>query len=541
MTTQGLHERVAIGLAGDALASDATLRVPLASVDPQFDIDAPRYRASNPATYLLLALCYDTLAAPSTRAAPSGLLNDAVEPDYGRMLPRLAEAFTENPDATWTLRLRRGVLSHDGNELGAEDIKWILERAFALNTFAAYRWGQIAGLPDAHDSIRVVDGHTLSFRLRAPNPHFATFFFSATPMIVDSAAIRSHATKADPWGTSWLSERHVAGFGPYGLDTIAPDTVAFSARPDYWGGSPRTSRVVAYRVGSRAEALSALDSREPAYVAGVRPDEIGVLRARSNVVISASWGGHTYIGMNYARPPFDDVRVRRALSCVTPYEAIVDKGFLGFARRWHGPVPSFDAWYADTPRDSAGGRRQAKALLAEAGYGAGFRTALYVGDRPDVHRIVEILVPAYREVGVELEIRNMNTVPAGWCPPLYLRVECGHNHNEPVYDLAHDYMPINPVLPAPGGWGGTDTWFGRYPGSRMLEDMYRTILVAPTSSDRRERCLKMQQAVVDFAPVVFIAENIQLNAANRGWAHDYSDRLVQALQFQNCNSNYLPG
>ena len=412
------------------------LRIPLASVEPQFDIDAPRYRGSNPATYLLLALCHETLAGPSTLSTDGPLGTDSVTPDYSRMIPRIAEGLVENADGSWCLRLRPGVRSHRGNELSAQDVKWAFERSFALNTFAAYRWGQIAGVTDSETGVRVIDKYTVCFTLRAPNPNFASYLFLATPMIVDSADVQSHATSSDPWALKWLSKPHAAGFGPYDLAEITGEQMTFSARKDHWQGSPPNAEVLVHRVESRSEAISELSSSEPVYVAGLRPDEATNLRTRSTVFLTSSWGGHSYIGMNYNRPPFDDIRVRHALSYATPYKQIIEQGFLGLARPWHGPVPSFDAWYLNENQDYRTDQRKATDLLREAGYGTGFQTALYVNNRPDLLRITEILKDAYRAIGIDLEIRDMSAIPAGWCPPLYLRTECGHNINETVYDLS---------------------------------------------------------------------------------------------------------
>ena len=126
---------------------------------------------------------------------------------------------------------------------------------------------------------------------------------------------------------------------------------------------------------------------------------------------------------------------------------------------------------------------------------------------------------------------------------MYLRTECGHNISEAVYDFAHDYVPINPVLPAPGGLGGVDTWFGRYPGARELEDAYRSVLLARTHRKRQDMYMSAVRMVREFAPVIWLAENLQVNATSGSGAvlaGRFDSRLVQALQFQNCGSVYLP-
>jgi ABC-type transport system substrate-binding protein len=490
---------------------------------------------------MVLALCYDSLAAPSSRVGQRAPLPGTVTPDYSRMIPRLAESFSENADGSWSLRLRTGVLSHDGNELSADDIKWTFDQAFARQSVAAYRWGQIAGLAGPSD-LQVVDKRTLRFELRAPNPNMAAFLFGGAPPILDSTAGRAHITEKDPWGVDWISSGNVAGFGPYAIEEMTRDSMRFQARNDYWAGTSPVSTVTVVRVDSRADALDALDSDEPVYVVGLRPDEVQGLRGRDDLVLSASWAGHAYLGMSHHLAPFDDVRVRHALSHATPYDDVIDRGLLGLGRRWRGAISSYDAWHTDRPWHYDTDEKKAKELLRLAGYGQGLSLALYLPVRQDLERIGEILRVAYARVGVELELRDLSDVTPGWNPAFVLRTECGHNFNEPVYDLAHDYIPTQPVMPTSAGKVVVETFLPGYSQARTFDDMYRSVLLAPSAAEREQRAINMQEAVIEFAPFVYLAENMHVNVGNRHvspWMRDHTSRPVQALQFQNCNTGYI--
>ncbi len=524
-------------------APAATLRVPIASLEPQFDVDTPNYRGLNPATYLVLALCYDAMAAPSFRADASALVSAAVSPCYDVMTPRLAESFEASGPHDWLVHLRRGVRSHAGHELSAEDVKWAFEKVFALDTTGAYRWSQMAGLATS-DDLQVVDGLTLRFKLRTPNPFLPSFLFCGVPLMVDAKEVGAHANAADPWGSEWLSARHVAGFGPYTFEGADGERMHFAARHDHWDDRELAPRVVVERVKTRAEGIAVLDTGDPAYVAGLRCDEVVPLRQRSDICLVGSWGSHTYIGMNYNRRPFNDVRVRRALALATPQREVIESGLLGMARAWRAPIPTYDPWYERDHWRYETNADRAKKLLAEAGYRDGFDTALFLPRRPDIERVAEILRTSYAKIGVNLDLRDARSVSAGSYPTFWIRAECGHNFNEPVYDLAHDYALIKPILPSPRARGGIDTWVGSYPGNQDMEEMYRDILLAPTADARRERAIAMQRALIDSVPIIPLAENLQVSAANTAageWIGDFDHRVVQALQFQNSGTGYLPG
>jgi peptide/nickel transport system substrate-binding protein len=343
------------------------------------------------------------------------------------------------------------------------------------------------------------------------------------------------------WAGAWLRSGATAGFGAYQLAARTENELSFSSVP---GSPPETafSRVVAERVQTRAEGIAYLRAPAPAYVPGLRCDE--AVRAKAEgVPLAVSRGGHTSLEINYNRPPFDDRRVRQALSYATPYRDVLDRGFLGMALPWQSPLPSFDLW----PR---GGRwpyetaiSTARDLIKQAGYSGGIEAPLYLPDRPDAARIGELLQAAYAQIGVAVNLRPMAEVPPGWIPPLYLRLECGHNFGEPVYDLAHDYVAINNLGPGAPYKDGIGTWFPKYPGSRAYETAYARILAAPSSAERKRLCLRMQQQVVQSATSVYLAENLQISAftpAAETWARDYSQRAVLAFQFQNCNTGYLP-
>ncbi len=489
----------------------------------------------------MLALCYDSLSAPSVIVSEAAPLPNTWTPDYRRMTSRLAESFTENVDGSWVLRLRAGVRSGDGNELTANDIKWTFDQAFARQSVGAYRWGQIAGLAEPTD-LQVLDSRSLRFKLRTPNPNAAAFLFGGAPPIFDSSSVLAHANEKDPWGADWMSDGHVAGFGPYTLAERAPDHLRFTARADYWAGTPPIATIAVDRVDSRAEALDALDASEPTYVVGLRPDEVRTLRERDDVVLSASWSGHAYLAMSFDLPPFDDRRVRHALSYATPYDEVIEKGLLGLGRRWRGPISSFDPWHTDRSWHYEADASKARALLRDAGYAQGLSLALYLSMRDDLVRIAELLRASYADVGIELEIRDILDVTPGWSPSFVLRTECGHNLHEPVYDIAHDYIPIQPVVLDPAGKLVIESWLPGYANSESFDELYRGILLAPSAAEREERTRRMQDEIIGFAPFIYLAENVHVNAANvhvSSWMRDPENRLVQALHFQNCNTSYI--
>ena len=512
------------------------LQIPVRdSALPRFDNDHPQYVPGSHALYLTLALCYESLGGPTTVADRDGISS----PNFQSMQPRLAREVIEEPEGTWLVRLREGIVSNWGNELTSHSIRWGFEKAFETGNIGSWRWGQVGGI-ESPESVQPIDRYTIRYRLRRPDPFFPSRLFWATPNVTDATEVRKHTSDPDPYGMNWQGE-NMAGFGPFEYTGGDRDRGVFQARRDYWSGQPPINEVVLQRVDSRDEALGMLDGESPAFVAGLRPDDVRALQQRSDIRFVSSWAGHASVEIDYNAPPFDDIRVRHALSLAAPYNRIIEEGFLGLARPWRSPIHTYAAWYTekywryDTDVERAG------RLLADAGFGDGLVSQLFIPQRPDAIRVAEILSESYEKVGVVLELADISKAPAGSMPPLHLRLDCGHNLSEPLYDLAHDYAPLSPIFPS-GGRVGVGTWTPAYAGNHSLEEMYRDALLAPDEHARRRRTLRLQRAIVEFAPAVFLAEQALFNAVNTGahdWALDHSNRLNQVTLYQNANSSYI--
>lgn len=500
---------------------------------PHLDTDDPDYLFGDAALYLTLALAYDSLGAPEQVRDAVGVAS----PDYTRMRPRLATSWREESDLSWTVTLRDAV-SHAGNTLSPEDIVWRFEKSFADKTLGSWRWRQSVGV----ERVVAVGRNEVRFEMRAGFEHFPNWLLSNTPNVVDAQEIRRHCTAGDPWGFDWLNA-NVAGFGAYDLADNDPDHMRFVPRSDYWMGAPGPAAVELRRVATRRDALSLLDGGAPVMLIGPDPDELAGLLRRSDLVVEQVYGGHASVEIDFTIEPFSDVRVRHALSLAVPYAEVISSGLLGLARPWHSPVKGNSQWYEpgywhyDTNVD------QARELLREAGYGSGITSEMYIPSRPDCERVAAILQAAWREIGVTVEIRPIESAEPEWMPPLHLRTECAHNLSEPIYDIAHDYAVIDPMLPAPGGPKGAGRWHPLWERNESVLERYRDMLLENDRAKKKSLFMDMQRYIVDFASSIFLAENVHAMVCTEAVPREFyapDQRVYHALQYQNPTSNYLP-
>ncbi len=508
--------------------------VPVSHFGGRLDNDSRTYVFA-PDLYLTLALAYDSMAAPAARLGDDGTW----EPDFAAMQPRLAVGWTEEASGDWVVELREGVRSPAGNEWNAEALAWTFEKSFAQGVMADWRWRGVVGV----EGIDVLGSHRLRFRLRAPYPTFPNWLLSVSPNMVDAAAVREHVTEADPWGLEWL-DRNAAGFGAYALEEAGVDGLRFAARADHWQGEQEATEIEVrpWRAG-RADAIAQLDQPRPVALVGLDPDETAALIGRDDVRLLRTWAGHVSVEIDFTKAPFDSLEARHALAFATPYEELRTDGLRGLARPWTSPVKGMSQWYLREPLPYRHDPALARELLAAAGHAGGITTELYVPAMPYAWRMAEILAAAWREVGIEVELRRESELGPGQLAGLFLRPECGHNTSEPIYDLAHDYAAMNPLLPLPGGPPHVGNWRPRWRKNPEAIDEFMAMLLEPDRDRKRVLFDDLQRNLVRLGTSIFIGEMQQVIAVNAGVPESLvapESRFFQALSYQNATTEYLP-
>jgi len=518
----------------------APVQIPLSGLRYALDNDDPGYRTGQPGVYLTLALCYDSLAAPTPVTGPDGVIS----PDFGRMVPRLATGWTRTGTGEWAVDLRPGVLSHAGHELEAENIAWAFRKIFSNPAMAAWRWRDTIGVQDA-SAVRVLGRHRVGYTVRGANPHFPAYLQFVTPNVVDHREILEHADTGDPWGVGWLN-RNVAGYGAYDLRSFSAAEAVFTARPGSWAGDSEVAEVRLTAMSSRAEALGMLDGSDPVILLGLDSDETRAALSRPDVDVCRAWAGHVRVQLDVDAPPFDDLRVRQALILAVPYEEIIEVGFRGLARPWRSPVKGISPWYTDRHWRYATDLPQARELLADAGLRSGFGTELYVPSRPDCHRVAAILQHAWAGIGVRVELveEPPGVAESGQRLPMLLSVDCGHNLSEPLYDLVHDFAPFMPLFPVKNSRSlGIGNWHLYLVRQEEIVDELRAALCEVDEQKLLQRVDLLQRSILDTAATIHLAELQQTLAAKNVPRSFYApdSRFFHAVQYQNARSDcYLP-
>ncbi len=282
-----------------------------------------------------------------------------------RPVARLARSWEISADTTSiTFHLRQDVYWQDGVKTSAYDLEFTYERVRDPRTAYVY-----AAMFDGYGAGEAVDSFTWRVKLR---PH-AGFFdvwrvFTAAPRHVLEGVAPSDLARA-PFGT-----RAPVGNGPFRFVSRVPgERWVFEANPDFpaaLGGRPYVDRLIYRAVPEPATLLTELLTGGVEFYDRVPAEQAAsVERGRDVRLVTFPGRGVEQLIWNLRRRPFDDVRVRRALTLAIDREALV-----GSVRAGHGRVanttisPVFPQHYAALGGALRYDPARARALLAEAGY-----------------------------------------------------------------------------------------------------------------------------------------------------------------------------
>lgn len=350
---------------------------------------------------------YDRLVSFGTKTLADG----SKSYDYTKIVPELAQSWEISADGlTLTFKLRANAVFHDGTPVTAADVKWSFDRAVSVGGFPTFQF-KAASL-EKPEQFSVVDPHT--FRVTLPRPDKLALSDLCTPVavVINSTLAKAHATEKDPWAMDWLKTNE-AGSGAYKLVSWKPGTETVYERFDAWksGPLPALRRVLFREVPSAGAQIALLRRGDADLVFNLPAKDSRDLATdkaftlASTPVENAMW----YLGLKTDAPPFDNVKVRQAVALALPYDAIMSSVMYGRGRPLFGATaaPSAATWPCPTPwkTDLA----KAKALLAEAGYAAGFETKIALDQSlTDPGEPIALLAQeALGQIGIKLIIEKI--------------------------------------------------------------------------------------------------------------------------------------
>lgn len=375
------------------------------------------------------ALGYDFTANPVICNITEGLM--ALNKD-GTIYPLLAESF-ENPDGqTFVYNLRPGVKFHDGSDMTVADVIASIERVRSPAIASPMEW-----MFDQVESITETGPMQVTIKLTVPSASFQYVMATTAGHVMPKSLIDS---------TPDLPTQEPIGTGPYKfVKWEAGSQVELVKNDAYWQpGKPYFQTAIFKIVPDGTTRVAGLKSGDLTMIRDVPPDQLQIVKDLPDITFQEVVGySSNQIFMVNNKPPFDDIKVREAVSKAINYDEIMTNlvGDTG-VRSIMTTVPpamegSAESELTPMPYDV----EAAKAALAASSQPNGFTTTLTVdaesGQRVAEAQAVQEMLAA---IGIEVEI---NRIPQ---PDRITALQTGEYEGMIFHEWGADFPDANGML-----------------------------------------------------------------------------------------------
>ena len=341
-----------------------------------------------------------------------------------RPLPGMAERWEITDDGlSYTFHLRHDAKWSNGDPVTADDFVFSMERILSpeLASEYAYMLAPIKGAEEytggkiknfADVGVHALDPHTLQLTLARPTPYLLSLAAHQSWFPVPKATLLKFGT-AHQRGTAWTKPENIVTNGPFTLETWAPDErIVVKKNPNYYAAaSNHIDQVVFFPIGDPSVEERNFRTGQLHVTYGLPVNRVATYRAQSPSPLRIEALLETnYFRFNVAKPPFNDPRVRRALSLAIDRAALVRSVLQDTRLPAYSLVPPNTAGYNSTGRADTN-FAAARQLLAEAGFpgGHGFPPTEIQFSPPVIDpKVVEAIQEMWRrELGIDVAIAQL--------------------------------------------------------------------------------------------------------------------------------------
>jgi oligopeptide transport system substrate-binding protein len=432
-------------------------------------------------------------------------------------VPGAAQSWETSEDGLiWTFELRPGLTWSDGMPLTAEDFVAGLRRLFDPETASknaifldviANANEVVSGSREEEElGVRAVDDLTLEIELRHPAPQLPVLLAASF-----ASPVPRHAAQAD--GTYLFSSGDAVSNGAFTLQDWSLNTAISLEKNDrYWRADEvEIDRVVYYPITNEGAALNRFRAGEVDIVSWFGlPQYMWLERNGRNNIRSSPALFVTYLVFNLEQPPFDDIRVRKALSLAIDRQILTDSILRLGDEPAFGFVPPNVTAYERLPRPAealsvAQRRAQAEELMTAAGYSSDqpLRFQFRVRNGDDERRVALAIRDMWRMVGAIAEISTTDLTAH------YAALEEGDfsvaDAAWSVFDAPELFLDL--LRSDTGAFN-----YGQYANAEF-DAMLDRALTVPEQEERHELMARAESLMLDDQPLIPLYFNVSRYAA----------------------------
>jgi peptide/nickel transport system substrate-binding protein len=378
--------------------------------------------AATPTDTLVVALAFDDIItldpAEAFEISAGELMGNGYDrlirydvADPSKLVADLAKTWAVSSDGlTYSFELKPGLKFASGNPVRAEDVAFSLQRAVLLDKAPAFILTQF-GLTKDNVRDKVKATGLLTVTLETNKPYAPTLVYNCltanVAAVVDKVLVMGKEASKDgvgDMGAAWLKTNY-AGSGPLKIrEWRANEIVALERNDNYWGAKSRVSRVIYRHIKESATQRLLLEKGDVDIARNLTPQDLDALASNKDIKTTATPKGTVYyFSLNQKNPILAKPEVREAFKWLVDYDAIGKTLIknIGVVHQNFLPVGLLGA---STDKPYKLDVAKAKALLAKAGHGAGFKVTIDMRTVQPVQGITEAMQQTMKQAGIELEI-----------------------------------------------------------------------------------------------------------------------------------------
>ncbi|MGE5702065.1 MAG: ABC transporter substrate-binding protein [Clostridia bacterium] len=447
------------------------------------------------------AFSYDFSTGPVVNQITEPLLRFK---DGKTVVPNLAEK-VENPDPkTYIYHIRQGVTFHDGSPMTVDDVIFSLERYRDSKTASYVAW-----MFSNVDKIEKADAWTVKVTMKQPDANWQYAMATSAGHVISKKYFEAHK---DNFGKP---DGGTMGTGPFKyVSWQTGSEVVLEKNQNYWNkeGGPYLDKIVYKVIPEGMTRVTGLKTGQINMALNLPLDLQAVVEKMDTVKISRSDSFLSdFIAFNNQRKPFDDVKVRQAISHAFDRQKIAtellkDAGIVGKTvpippALWTMEKDKWEAAYNEIP-DYALDIEKAKKLLSESSVPTGFNAKILTDGDSYRMNVALALQAAVKPLGINLEIEKvtgeeLNTRAWGGARDYDIVVQ---NWSSDFPDPAGNMVPL--FLSANAADGGSN--FGNYKNpevDKLLEEQNQ--LTDPVK--RSELMIQAMKIIANDAPWIVVS------------------------------------
>lgn len=377
-----------------------------------------------------------------------------LDPQNLHPTPGVAKSWDISPDGrTYTFHLRNDAKWSNGDPVTADDFLFSYQRVLSKNLGSPYtaRFYHLTGAEDYHKGItqdfstvgiKAVDDHTLQLQLKEPIPYFLSLISFMTWYPVHKDTLLKHGN-SDQRGTGWTRTNNLVSNGPFKLkEWNMGHPLIVEKNPHYWDSSQiRLNQIHFHPITNSNTEELAFKTGKLHLTETIPLPKVASYKDSPFLFTTPFFSTYTY-AFNTTKPPFNDPRIRQALSLSIDRKSIVENVTKRQETPAHSFVPFTDEGYHSTAKLQEDVEK-AKQLLAEAGYpnGQGFPPVTLLYNTSDAHRsVAEALQYMWsKNLNIHVELVNQE-----W--KSFLKERAGGTFNLYRLGWVGDYMDPNAFL-----------------------------------------------------------------------------------------------